>query len=181
MQRALKEFNRERHDVFRAITISPAIADGLINGTIEGFITSKKKRISGEVMLIAETGAGMGHLSALGKIKEVLPLEKMDFEQVQNLIGDRTELLNSINPTDPVFVVRFEKVERVIELPVFIQGKIWDLVMDKGDVFKYPSSDYFKLKSKQEQRSLKNYQKFGCFIMAAVLVFICLLISWVFA
>lgn len=169
MQRSLKEFDKNNHDIFRAITVRPDIAESLINGQIEGFITSKKKRLSGEVMLVSETGRGVGHLAAFAKIKEVVPLEKMSFEDVQELIGDRVELLNSLTPTDPVFVVRFSKVQRVIELPVFIPGKVWDLVMDKEDVFIYPDSQYLKIKN-LNQKEFKKLSALGLSLLGSGLI-----------
>lgn len=165
MQRKLNEFDKDKHDIFRAITVRPELAESLITGQIEGFITSKKKRICGEVMLVAETHPGSGHLAALGKIKEVRSLEKMSFEDVQNLIGDRVELLNSLTPTDPVFVVTFEKVQRVVELPVFFGAKVWDLVMDKDDVFIYPESKYLKIRNRNEKK-LKRFERIGYLMIA---------------
>ena len=169
MQRSLKEFDKNNHDIFRAITVRPEIAESLINGQIEGFITSKKKRLSGEIMLVSETGKGIGHLAAFAKIKEVVPLEKMSFEDVQNLIGDRVELLNSLTPTDPVFVIRFSRVQRVVELPVFIPGKVWDLVMDKEDVFIYPNSEYLKLKN-SSQKEFRKLSTIGLTLIFSALV-----------
>jgi len=170
MQRALKEFDKNSHDIFRAVTVRPEIAEKLLNGQIEGFITSKKQRLSGEVMLVSETGRGVGHLAALAKIKEVVPLEKMSFEEVQNLIGDRVELLNSLTPTDPIYVVRFHTVKRVVELPVFIPGKIWDLVMDSGDVFLYPESQYLKMKNKKQESIFFKFKAIGLILISSGLV-----------
>lgn len=157
MQYPKKEYDSDKHDLFKALTVKQPFARDLVEvgykdenheyGIKSIEVRSKKTNYRGDLIITSSktpeypnmiSGAVLGRVE-LYDVKHVKDFTPEDW--------DRTRIPHERRNIKKGYGWFFRNPRKIVEFPVVGQNNIWNLVFTKGTIFEYPKNVYIDKKA----------------------------------
>jgi hypothetical protein len=177
MQRDYKNYDREKHDLFKAITVKNPFAHWIAIGVKTIEVRSRPTNFRGRVVI---TSSHLPEIPDMLSGAALCTTHLYDCIQVKELTED--EWLMTCLPKDQKHQYRnhyawmLKDTRSVIELPVKGNLGIWNLVFDKEEFMEYPVELNYYQKQYQSSKPKPNHIKRGVAILIIGIITITALI-----
>lgn len=143
MQYKLEDYNEQKHDLFKALSVRQPYANYIATGEKRIEVRSRPTSFRGDILICSsqhptkKDADGYGCSIAKVEIYDCKPLSELSDQEWEDTCLPR-EVVEKIRQNPKGYAWMLKRPRRSLEFPVKGQLGIWNLVYTKGVIIPYP-------------------------------------------